>query len=264
MNQFKVLPLTATQTTEEPIDPDFSVPDYETIIPPIDDEIDPDFSVPPNVIPDRPVYPPFIPTPLPCLFCNNNQWARGSIRFLNAATGYNAFSIYIDNRLVYTNLNFPELTRYQQISQGYHSFSIVGNGYTYIQKSLYVGDGMATIAIINSATGLDLSMISDTSCPMSNTNACFRVCNLAYYSGAVNVALGNLYINALGFNRVSSFSPMMSGTYTVTVARSIQPEVPLVTTAVTMRPRRIYTLYVLNWNTSTDTMQTLMVEDRRN
>lgn len=132
---------------------------------------------PDGVIPDRPYpegpayppfYPPFFPTPMPCLFCNTNHWARGSIRFLNAATGYNAFTIYIDNRPVYSNLNFPELTRYQHISQGYHRFSVVGNGYTYVQKSMYVGDGMATIAVINSSTGLDLTSIADTTCPTPN------------------------------------------------------------------------------------------------
>ena len=274
MTQFETLPLSAAQADDEPVDPGFLVPDYNTVIPPFDEDIDPDFSVMPPIypdrpyppdrpFPDRPIYPPFIPTPMPCLFCNNNQWARGSIRFLNAATGYNAFTIYIDNRPVYSNLEFPELTRYQQITQGYHRFSIVANGYTYLQKSLYVGDGMATIAIINSDTGLDLTSIADTTCPTPNANACFRVCNLAYYSGPVNAVIGNVYFNSVNFKQAASFSSMMSGTYTVNVARSARPQVPLVTTTIPMRPGRIYTLYVLNWNTSPDTIQTLLVEDRR-
>ena len=107
MTQFETLPLSAAQADDEPVDPGFLVPDYNTVIPPFDEDIDPDFSVMPPIypdrpyppdrpFPDRPIYPPFIPTPMPCLFCNNNQWARGSIRFLNAATGYNAFTIYID------------------------------------------------------------------------------------------------------------------------------------------------------------------------
>lgn len=268
MNEFVSLPLSATQVNDEPIDPDFSVPDSGIIIPPADDVIDPDFSVPPPVYPDNTIRPdyPFVPGPvIPCLFCNNNQWVRGAIRFLNAATGYNAFRVYIDNRLVYTGLNFSDITSYQQISQGYHTFTITGtNGYTYVQRSLYVGDGMATIAIINSSAGLDLTSIADTTCQTSYSNACFRVCNLAYYSGAVNVALGNIYFNAVGFNQAASFSPMGAGTYILTVARSARPETTLVTTTITMNPRRIYTLYVLNWNPSADTIQTLLVEDRRN
>ena len=281
MNQFKSLPLTAAQLSEDSmnpdvtsnqnfsvdpdflIDPDFSVPDYDVIVPPFDDDIDPDFSVMPPYYPDRPIYPPINPTPMPCLFCNNNQWQRGAVRFLNAATGYNAFTVYIDNRPVSWNLNFPELTSYERISQGYHTFTIASNGYTYLRKSLYVGDGMATIAIINSSRGLDLTSIPDTTCPMSGSNSCFRVCNLAYYSGAINAAIGNVYFNSVRFKQAASFSSMMSGNYTVQVSRSARPETTLVTTTVSMRPRRIYTLYILNWNPSPDTIQTLMVEDRR-
>ena len=139
MNQFKSLPLTAAQLSEDSIipevsstenlsvdpdflvDPDFSVPDYEVMVPSYDDDIDPDFSVMPPYYPDRPIYPPVNPAPMPCLFCNNNHWQRGAVRFLNAATGYNAFTIYIDNRPVSWNLDFPELTRYERISQGYHT-----------------------------------------------------------------------------------------------------------------------------------------------
>lgn len=265
MNEFVSLPLTSAQLAEEPIDPDFSVPDTETVIPSPDNPIDPDFSVMPPVYP---VVPPFVPSPspvVPCLFCNNNQWIRGGIRLLNAATGYNAFSVFIDNRLVYTDLGFSQITQYSQMPQGYHTFTIMGaNGYTFIRKSLYVGDGMSTIAIINSSGGLDLTLIEDTACPTTNTSACFRVCNLAYYSGPINAALGNVYYNAVDFKKVTSFSPFEAGNYTLNVSRSARPEVPIVTSLITLNRRRIYTAYVLNWNRSMDSIQTLLVEDRRN
>lgn len=278
MNKFVTLPLTAAQVPEPAIDPDFSVPDTEIIVPPPDTVIDPDFSVPPpidNIDPDfsvvppiYPVVPPYIPTPspvIPCLFCNNNQWIQGAIRLLNAATGYNPFSVLIDNQPVSIGLRFPELTQYRQISQGYHVFTVTGaNGYTFIRKSLYVGDGMATVAIINAPNGLDLTVIEDTACPTSYNSACFRVCNLAYFTGAVNAAMGNVYFNAVNFNNVTSFSPFEAGNYTLNVSRSIQPETPLVTAPITLNRRRIYTAYILNWNTSPDTVQTLLVEDRRN
>ena len=123
---------------------------------------------------------------------------------------------------------------------------------------------MATIAVINSSTGLDLTSIADTTCPTPNANACFRVCNLAYYSGPVNTVIGNVYFNSTNFNQAASFSSMGSGTYTVNVARSAQPQNTLVSTTVTLRPGRTYTLYVLNWSPTPDTIQTLLVEDRRN
>lgn len=254
----------------EPIDPDFSVPPVDPIdpdfsVPPVY-PIDPDFSVPPvyPVDPDFSVMPPVYPI-VPCLFCNNNQWVQGAIRLLNAATGYNAFTVLIDGRPVSTGLSFPEITRYRQISQGYHVFTITGrNGYTYLRKSLYVGDGMATVAIINASNGLDLTVIEDTTCPTNYNSACFRICNLAYFSGPVNAAMGNVYFNAINFKNVTSFSPFEAGNYTLNVSRSARPEITLVSAPITLNRRRIYTAYVLNWNTSPDTVQTLLVEDRRN
>ena len=253
------------QTMEDPIDPGFTYPDTDLVMP--DDDLDPDFSVMPPYYPDYPVrpdFPPFYPVPGPCIFCNNNQWINGGIRFLNAATAYNAFTVSIDNRPVFSNLEFAQITQYRRISQGYHTFTIMGsNGYVYLRKSMYVGDGMATIAIINSSTGLDLASIADTACPTTNTTSCFRVCNLAYYSGPVNVSIGNLYFNSVNFNQAASFSRLGSGNYTIRVARSARPGNTLLTTAVQLNPNRIYTLYVLNWNPSSDTIQTFLVEDRR-
>ncbi len=291
MNEFISLPLTAAQVTngQTDIDPGFSVmpqpngidPDF-SVMPPADvidpdfsvmpqpDVIDPDFSVVPPIYPidpdfsvTPPVYP-IIPPNIPCLFCNNNQWIRGAIRILNAATGYGAFTVFIDGRPVSRGLNFPEITQYRQLTQGYHVFTVMGNnGYTYVRKNMYVGDGMATVAIINAPSGLDLTMIADTTCPAGSNSACFRVCNLAYYSGPINAVIGNVYFNAVNFKTAASFSSFRSGTYTLNVSRSARPETTLVSTPVTLNRRRIYTAYVLNWNPSPDTIQTLLVEDRR-
>lgn len=109
---------------------------------------------------------------------------------------------------------------------------------------------MATVAVINAPTGLDLTVIKDTACPTNYNSACFRLCNLAYYSGPVNAAMGNVYLNAVSFNSVTSFSPFTAGRYALTVSRSARPEIPLVTTPITLTQRRIYTAYVLNWNPS--------------
>lgn len=291
MNEFISLPLTAAQVTngQMNIDPDFSVmqpangidPGFSVIPQPDDidpgfsvmpqpDDIDPDFSVVPPVYPIDPdfsVMPPVYPVirpNTPCLFCNNTQWIRGAIRLLNAVAGYQAFTVFIDGRPVARNFNFPEITQYRQLAQGYHVFTVMGNnGYTYVRKSMYVGDGMATVAIINAPAGLDLTMIADTTCPAGSNSACFRVCNLAYFSGPVNASIGNVYFNAVNFNTAASFSSIRSGNYTLNVSRSARPENTLVSTPVTLNRRRIYTAYVLNWNPSPDTIQTLLVEDRR-
>lgn len=141
MNEYDTIPLYTAQARDEVIDPDFTSPDYGMAVPPYEEPVDPDFSVMPD-------------TGVPCVFCNNHQWVHGAVRLLNAAAGYNPFTVLIDNQLAYTGLESPEITEYRQIPQGYHIFSVIdANQNTYFQKSMYVGDGMATIAIVNSAGG---------------------------------------------------------------------------------------------------------------
>lgn len=224
----------------------------------------PPIAPPPAPCPNCPVFPVFPAPGAPCLFCSNNQAAFGSIRMLNAATGYNAFNVLIDNQSAFFGFEFAEVTPYRQLRQGYHTFSILdASGYVYLRKSMYVGDGMATIAIVNDAGGLDLTSISDTACSTGFNSSCFRVCNLAYFSGPVNVAISNIIFNAVGVGQAASFSRISSGGYNLTVARSARPGNTLINTNIFLNPNRIYTLYVLNWNQSADAVRTLLVEDRR-
>lgn len=248
------------------IDPDFSV--TPNPVPPYDTEIDPDFSVTPNPVPPivRPPIITVIPQPIrPCLFCSSNQWLPAAFRFLNATVGYNAFTIYVGNQIVYSNLNATEITRYTRVNPGFQNVTIqAANGYVYLQKSVFFPDGMSTIAIVNSARGIDVTTISDTSCSTNAFSACIRICNLASYSGDVNVTMGNIIFYNVAFKQVTSFSNVRSGSYPLRVARSLRPAVTLINTSVSLNANRIYTLYIMNWNASADTIQSLLVEDRRN
>ena len=251
---------------QPPIDPDFSV-DYQ---PPIDPDfsvdyqppIDPDFSVTPPyypVIPDtgRP-FPPIItvyPKPvIPCLFCNAVPNSAANVRFINASVGYNAFSIYVNNQLIITDLNADEITQYSQYSPNYMTITVMGpNGYIYIQKSMLFPVGWTTFAIVNTASGLDLISINDAPCTTPNFTSCIRVCNLAFYTGPVSVEMNNLTFTNVQFAQPASFSKVRPGNYPITVYRNRPPQIALVTTYANLLPNRIYTLYV----------RTLLVQDRR-
>lgn len=219
------------------------------------------------VIPDRPSSPVIniFPKPvIPCYFCNTSVGSAASVRFLNASTGYNAFSVYINNRLVTTDLNSDEITRYTQYSPGFYTVTIMGgNGYVYVQKPVQLSAGTSTIAIVNSSSGLDLKTLRDLPCGTPNSSACIRVCNLAFYSGAVNVALNNITFSAVAFGRTADSSRVRPGSYRVAVSRTSRPGNTLVTTFANLNANRVYTLYILNWSSNPDTIRTLLIEDRR-
>lgn len=278
------------QETEQETEPSLYTPE-ESSVPEPREEIDPGFSVfppttPPRpsipaiptfpsrptypsqpVLPSYPVYPSFPPVQkpiFPCLTCENNQWMEGAIRLLHAAAGYNPLQVLIDGVMASSALEFAQLTQYKRISQGYHTFTVTDRGQnTGFSKKLYIGDGMATIAFTNGPNGLDILSISDPSCPTSGYNGCLRVCNLAYYSGNVNVALDHLIFNSVAFGRTSSFNRLNAGSYNLRVARSVRPEITLLSSSLYITANRIHTLYVLNWNQSPDAIQTLLTTDKR-
>lgn len=200
-----------------------------------------------------------------CRFCNFNQWMPAGVRVLNAAVNYNPFSVSIGNVTVASSLDQGQITRYNQMNQGFQTVTVMGpNGYIYVQKQVFVGDGMTTIAIVNSSTGLDLLPVSDTACSTNGFSSCIRVANLAYYSGNLNVEMGNLIFSSVPFSEVTSFSRVSSGNYTVRISNPQRPGYVVLSVPVNLAANRIYTLYIMNWNPSADAIQTLLVEDRRN
>lgn len=223
-----------------------------------------------------PFFPPIsiittFPRPdIPCFFCGTGR--TGRVRFLNASTGYNPFLVYINNQLVVERLSEAEISRYGRVASGNQTITVTSmDGYIYIQKSMRIAqDSTSTIAIINTASGLDLTQIADVACNTSFSTACFRACNLSYNSGALDVLLSNGYVlfSDIRYKEVTSFSRLQSGEYQFNVARSgnvlpgRNPEI-LVSSVMNIRPNTVYTMYIFNWNTSPDAIRTMVVEDRR-
>lgn len=178
--------------------------------------------------------------------------------------GYNSLRIYIDGMLAATALDFAQLTGYRRISRGYHTFLAVDEAQNIsTSKSIYIDSGMATIAFTNGPAGLNILSIPDPSCPASFPGGCLRVCNLAWYSGNLNVSVGNLTFQSVSFGQPTSFSSLNSGSYPLRISRSERPGDTLISSTLRITSGRIHTLYVFNWNPSPDTIQTLLTSDRR-
>lgn len=204
---------------------------------------------------------------IPCYFCNTNRY--GVVRFLNAAAGYNPFLIYINNQLVVTGLDNAEVSEYGRVSSSSQTVTVSGqNGYVYLQKQINVPmNGALTVAIINTNTGLDLQEITDMNCNAGVSTGCFRVCNLSNTNRSVNVSLngGAVMFRNVEYREVTSFRYLSMGYYTVSVSNNSSfTGNALVTSNIYVRGNVSYTLYIFNWNNSTDAIRTLIVEDRRN
>ena len=238
--------------------------------------------------PNWPIYPVFPLPSLPCFVCqdqgNSNNYCK--VRFLNAVNQYSSLVVVISGRQVASGLSFASLTSYGKVSDGFRTVTIaLPNGYVLLRKSIPFHAGTTvTMAIIPSASGLDLMEISDTPCSnRSYGYSCFRVCNLAYYSNPLDVILydGRIVYSDVRFKEVTSFKQIRPGEYDFYLAETvlspmprsmdietldsassdvIYPE-PLLSFYVNVRSNAMYTVYILGRDNTSTSLQTIIVED---
>ena len=144
-------------------------------------------------------------------------WPQGTrVRFLNAAFGYRPFRILINNTQVVSWLNYAAVSSHVQVPVGYQTVTVTGaDGYIYIQKTMPFQQNLpTTVAIINTASGLDLLQIPDTCCPSGNF-ANFRVSNLALNSGPMDVLLadGRVVYGDVHYKETTAFKQLLPGQY---------------------------------------------------
>ena len=152
------------------------------------------------------------------------------IRFLNAAFGYQPFRILVNNTRIVSWLNYGSVSSYRRISTGYQTITVSGtDGYIYVQKTLpfQAGTG-STIAIINTASGLDLLQIPDSCCAPTAGRSNFRVSNLARNTGPLDVALadGRVIFGDVRYKETSTFKRIQPGTYEFLFVETDQTPMP--------------------------------------
>ena len=204
-----------------------------------------------------------LPRPVtPCFYCNSNSY--GTIRFLNAAVGYNPFVISINNRTAVDTLEYAEVSDYGRVSSGYQTVTVAGrNGYIYISKQLRITVGATmTIAIVNTAGGLDLVEINDAVCYTPLGGSCIRTCNLSYNAGPLTLSTysGNVVFRNVGFMEVTNYTRVVPARYDIYVSNTNEV---LLSTEITVRSGSQYTIYLFNWTESPTAIRTLIIEDRK-
>ena len=203
----------------------------------------------------------------PCRFCNNGSNRVGVVRFLNAASDYNPFQVYINSNLFVNPLNYSEVTEYEKVSSGMQTVSVLGeNGYIYIQKQVMVSQNQTiTIAIINTSSGLDLEVIRDIACSKPLQAGCIRVCNLAVNAGSLNVVIGQRYItfNNVEYMDVTEFKTIWPRDYNFYISRTnMNARNAILSATLSIEMNVSYTMYLFHWNlASSDAIRALIVAE---
>lgn len=201
----------------------------------------------------------------PCFNCTASSFGR--VRILNASTGYQPFYVYIGNWLVASQLANGDITSYVQAASGSQTITVSGaNGYIYIQKPIQVrSSASVTVAIINTASGLDIMEISDISCSAPSGSSCLRTCNLSMNLGPFDVSLVNqsgtynAFTN-VRYREVTPYSSFYPNWYQIYIARTGSfPQNAIGTTSATLNANTSYTLYIFNAPTAAEGLRTMIV-----
>lgn len=207
-------------------------------------------------------------------------------RFLNAAYGYPSLRISVGGRRFVNRLDYASVTGYGRVRSGYQTVTVTGsNGCVYIQRSVpFQSNGLTTIAVVRAANGLNLLQIPDSCCPSVSGRSSFRVGNLAYNSGPLDVLMsdGRVVYSDLQYKEVADFRSIMPGTYQFFYADTNLSPMPSALGIETMDPAwlgvyppyetfgvvnldvtvgRIYTVYLLQNGSGRNNIQNMILVD---
>ncbi len=208
-------------------------------------------------------------------------------RFLHAAFGYGPFRILVNGRLALSPLRYGALTGYGHISAGYQTITVAGtDGYIYLQKTLpFEADSPSTVAIVNTAGGMDLLQIHDSCCAPSGGVGTIRLSNLARNSDPMDLLLadGRTVFADVVFKETTAFKRIYPGGYQFLLAHTDLEPLPQWQPVETMDSAFIgasplpaavanlflqvragvnYTIFLLSAGSAQNAVQTLVAEDR--
>lgn len=220
-----------------------------------------------------------------------------TVRFLNAAAGYEPLRITIGNRLVNSSLPYGSMGSYVRVSDGFRVVTISNplapRSIFYQQTIPFNAGELITMAIVRTNTGLDLVRISDVPCRNRPAGrACIRAVNLNFGSPALDVLLndGRMVFNDVRYKEVTTFkqarprdygfyiaqtsytpTPYFQDIETVEETPLVAPNyflpgyggvTPLVSFYVDAKRNGVYTIYILGtWNYANPLLRVKVVED---
>lgn len=277
-----------------PIDPEFGVTPEEPTVPlPPDYPIDPDF----GVMPDQPVDPDFSVDGGVIIVPGIINPRYATVRFFNAAVGYDALRITVGARVASPNLAFGNLTNYGRVGDGFRTVTIARarapREILYRRTIPFSAGELITLAVVRTNIGLDLVRISDSPCfNRPYGRACIRTVNLCWDSPALDVFLsdGRLVFSDVRYKEATDFrqarprdysfyvaqtpyvpTPRFSDIETIEETPIVAPNyflpgyggvTPLSSFYINAKRNGVYTAYILgSWNYSNPDVQVRVMED---
>lgn len=153
---------------------------------------------------------------------NTSGTRSSSVRFIHAAVGQGQVTVSVNGSVFTSYLIYSNMTEYQTVTGGTAAVTVRSNttGRVINRTSFSLDDGgIYTIALVNSADGVALYLMEDTSCNKSVYNSCIRTANLTNRAPSLDVALtgGSTLFSGVRFLDVTDYRQFNPGTYSISV-----------------------------------------------
>ena len=182
--------------------------------------------------------------------CVKIESGTSLLRVFHAAPQAPAVDVYINEKLVFSNLQFTQFSSYVKLKEGEYRIDIFQTG-TMVQPiisgSLDLDEGqMLTIAAIGNLDDLSLLVINDNADKKASPKvSSFRVVHLSPNTPAVDILVNNkILVENLAFKQNTSYVDIAPGSYNIEAVLNSNKESVLVFGAM-LKANRIYTIYIV-------------------
>lgn len=182
--------------------------------------------------------------------CVKIESGTSLLRVFHAVPQSPAVDVYINEKLVFSNLQFTQFSSYVKLKEGEYRIDIFQTG-TMVQPiisgSLDLDEGqMLTIAAIGNLDDLSLLVINDNADKKASPKvSSFRVVHLSPNTPAVDILVNNkILVENLAFKQNTSYVDIAPGSYNIEAVLNSNKESVLVFGAV-LKVNRIYTIYIV-------------------
>lgn len=196
--------------------------------------------------------------------------ADSYIRIMNASPNSPGLDIYLNNKLVISNLVYKQVTKYVPLMPGEYNFKVYPTG----QKNkpvldtslIIVPEFIINAAIIGMYPNISLYPIPEPANGQNYGRPCIRVVNLSPDSPKVDVTLSNgskVFTN-IGYKDIAVYACMPAGTYTFQISPTGTKDVVLTLPNVTLEPNKYYTIYITGTNSGEQPLEaSIYLEPRK-
>lgn len=182
--------------------------------------------------------------------CVKIESGTSLLRVFHAAPQAPAVDVYINEKLVFSNLQFTQFSSYVKLKEGEYRIDIFQTGtmlQPIISGSLDLDEGqMLTIAAIGNLDDLSLLVINDNADKKASPKvSSFRVVHLSPNTPAVDILVNNkILVENLAFKQNTSYVDIAPGSYNIEAVLNSNKESVLVFGAM-LKANRIYTIYIV-------------------